>query len=215
MLVRIGVAAATLGVCPKTLRCWEAQGYLAPARTAGGHRRYDSKALHEFAAHGSYAPKERGSTGVAAVYARVSAPKQRDDLARQRAFLEARVQRDGYVPKAFVDVGSGLNDQRQGLLRLVRAVLAGAVDAVYVTYPDRLARFGTQVIRAAFGAAGVPLVVAGETPEGSPGVPGGDARLVADMIALVTSFAGKVHRARRGRTAPGLRGAAGSVAAAS
>ncbi|MHA1733836.1 MAG: MerR family DNA-binding transcriptional regulator, partial [Promethearchaeota archaeon] len=43
MLVRIGVAAAILGVCTRTLRRWEASGKLLPAcRTAGGHRRYET-----------------------------------------------------------------------------------------------------------------------------------------------------------------------------
>ncbi|MHA1733876.1 MAG: MerR family DNA-binding transcriptional regulator, partial [Promethearchaeota archaeon] len=46
MLVRIGVAAAILGVCTRTLRRWEAAGKLLPAcRTAGGHRRYETTAL--------------------------------------------------------------------------------------------------------------------------------------------------------------------------
>ncbi|MHA1731272.1 MAG: MerR family DNA-binding transcriptional regulator [Promethearchaeota archaeon] len=46
MLVRIGVAAAALGVCARTLRRWEAAGKLLPAcRTVGGHRRYETTSL--------------------------------------------------------------------------------------------------------------------------------------------------------------------------
>lgn len=88
MLVRIGIAAQILGVCTKTLRRWETQGKLLPAsRTTGGHRWYDTAVLtdHQESPRrpsqldGMVLPTER-----VIGYVRVSAAKQKDDLARQR-----------------------------------------------------------------------------------------------------------------------------------
>jgi DNA-binding transcriptional MerR regulator len=44
-LVRIRIAAGTLGVSTSTLRRWEANGRLVPVRTEGGQRRYDLAVL--------------------------------------------------------------------------------------------------------------------------------------------------------------------------
>ncbi|MHA1146429.1 MAG: MerR family DNA-binding transcriptional regulator, partial [Candidatus Helarchaeota archaeon] len=38
--LRIGQAAAELGVCAKTLRRWDRAGKIRCVRTAGGHRRF-------------------------------------------------------------------------------------------------------------------------------------------------------------------------------
>jgi hypothetical protein len=48
-LLRIGQAAALLGVCAATLRRWEREGKIAPdLRTAGGERRYSIYSLASF-----------------------------------------------------------------------------------------------------------------------------------------------------------------------
>jgi excisionase family DNA binding protein len=39
-LLRPETAAALLGVTPRTLAAWEADGLIHAERTAGGHRRY-------------------------------------------------------------------------------------------------------------------------------------------------------------------------------
>ena len=46
-LVGIREAAKTLGVSPKTLRRWEAQGKISSERTIGNQRRYDIQKLRD------------------------------------------------------------------------------------------------------------------------------------------------------------------------
>ena len=54
-------------------------------------------------------------------YARVSGFKQREDLKRQQEHLEMYVKnKDWYLVKQYQDIGSGLNDNRQGLIRLIK-----------------------------------------------------------------------------------------------
>ena len=156
--LRIGEAACFLGACTKTLRRWESSGKLLPAfRTAGRHRRYDRLALLSAAgasragagagrADGS---KER-SVVRAAIYGRVSSSRQktRGDLERQMEALRRHCLEAGFkVVSEYRDVGSGLNDKRQGLLKMLRDAARRKFDVVVVNYSDRLARFGVRVIR--------------------------------------------------------------------
>lgn len=165
MLVRIRIAARVLGVCAKTLRRWDQQrNFQAIWRTVGGHRRYSTaqlEALLQKKEETSEAEKNREEKGEkervtkaktpmpqrVVCYARVSSHKQRKDLSRQVQELVEYAQRQSYhVEAVYKDTASGLNDHRKGLLRLLDAVGEGWVDRVLVTYPDRLARFGTGFI---------------------------------------------------------------------
>ncbi|MBD3188724.1 hypothetical protein GF325_17990, partial [Candidatus Bathyarchaeota archaeon] len=66
----------------------------------------------------------------------------------------------GYrVSGVYSDVGSGLNDNRKGLLKLLRDVTRGKHDVVVVNYQDRLSRFGLNVIRAHLSGWNVSLEV--------------------------------------------------------
>ena len=69
--------------------------------------------------------------------------------------------------------------------------------AIMCTYEDRLARFGTEVIKQ-YCHTFATKIYAIHQPEGNSG----EGKLVEDMIALVTSFAGRLHRQRRGKAPP-------------
>ncbi len=83
----------------------------------------------------------------------------------------------------------------------VKGTLFPCFDRVYLTYLDRLARFGTRPLVEVLGVAGVE-VKAVHVPEAQTY----EQSLVADMIALVTSFAGKIHQRRKGWNAAGTTG---------
>lgn len=208
-MLPIGAAAAALGVCPKTLRRWDAAGTFRPAyRTPGGHRRYDLRAVLNLArdrrdrgraVHPRPYRGKRAGVPRAAIYARVSSSRQKrgGDLARQVEALEAHCAARGYrVSATYSDVGSGLNDARRGLLRLLRAAPAGRFDVVVATYSDRVARFGLRVVREFLASWGValelvhPRAVDAESPH---------AELITDLTAILYSFMGKLYRAPRGR----------------
>jgi len=130
----ISVAASFIGVCTKTLRHWHATGVFEPDfRTPGGYRRYSLSRLEAFYSremkHDEKRSKKMHDEGikgntvkVAAIYARVSARKQLDDLQRQLSFPERRVQ-DAVFKKVMLykDVASGVNDSRNGMKKLLRA----------------------------------------------------------------------------------------------
>jgi len=89
------------------------------------------------------------------------------------------------------DIASGLNTQREGLLRLFKLVEGRSVDVILITYEDRLTRFGFECIEEFFSTMGVRIEAAfGEEPKN------GTQELVEDLISNVTSFSGKIYGVR-------------------
>lgn len=95
----------------------------------------------------------------------------------------------------YQDIASGLNDTRPGLKRLLQRCYAGDIDRVVVTYSDRLARFGTNILEWSLKLWGVQLVRISPVKLTT----GAEQRLLEDFIALMTSFMGKFYRMRRNK----------------
>jgi predicted site-specific integrase-resolvase len=133
---------------------------------------------------------------VDVVYARVSSHEQKakGDLDRQALYLVEHVV-DLINPVIIKEVGSGLNDRRSQLHRLICMVMSGKVNKVYVTYRDRLTRFGYHYLEAAFRTAGTEIVVVSDI-DGERTV---QEELVEDMMALIASFSGKLYGLRSGK----------------
>ena len=120
----------------------------------------------------------------------VSSSDQRSDLERQVEYLKGYCSAKGYnVVDILTDVASGLNEKRRGLKKLFEYV--GKVDVVVVSYKDRLTRFGFMYLGEFFNSHGVRIeVVFGEEPKDL------QQELIEDLIAIVTSFAGRLYGMR-------------------
>ena len=190
-----------MGVSTSTLRRWDRRQQLRAAyRTVGGHRRYDLQVIATKIAGKETTTKPLTVTEIpvtpVVTYARVSAAKQRNDLTTQHEHLKAYAEQHGWnVVHSYQDIGSGLNDQRKGLLQLLRDLPILRPTKIVVSYSDRLARFGITIIQLVGTMFGAEVVTTHTCEEQVPF----DQQLVQDMIALVTSFAGKLHRSRRGQ----------------
>ena len=189
-IVSIGEAAALLGVCTKTIRRWDNKGKIQCFRTIGGHRRIN---LIEIKRIVQGLPLQTKNYSPA-IYCRVSSheQKQKGDLKRQ--IEEAKdycVQLCLPEPQVFQDVASGLHTKRKGLHQLAHAIEKGLVDNVIVTYPDRLTRFGFHYLEQYFASHGSVVHVINAKKESSL-----EEELVQDLIAIVTSFSGRVHGLR-------------------
>jgi putative resolvase len=189
--LRISEAAQRLGVCPKTIRRWDATGKIHCIRTVGGHRRISILEIARLTQQGHGQPKANREV---AIYGRVSSheQKKKGDLARQVAAAKTYCCQQGYgTPRVFQDIASGLNTKRKGLTRLCQLIEQGIIDRVVLTYPDRLTRFGLDYLRHYFRSHGTAIEIL-NTPKTSSI----EAELVQDMIALITSFSGRVHGLR-------------------
>lgn len=60
------------------------------------------------------------------------------------------------------DVGSGLNDNRKNLLRLIAMVQDGKVHRIFIAYKDRLTRFGFNYLKQICDHHGTTIVVVSE-----------------------------------------------------
>lgn len=205
MFISTGKAAMLLGVSPSTLRRWDATKMLVPTfRTPGRHRRYQITKLLQWSNQIPKRPKNRRDPQKqrprVVAYARVSGSKQRRDLTRQMAHLDTYIQEQGwYHLKTYHDIGSGLNDSRKGLLRLLRDLPSLQPDKIVCTYEDRLARFGIKLLETICTYFSAKIVVTQQQQQQQQQTISLEEQVVQDVIALVTSFAGKLHRARRGR----------------
>jgi len=185
-LLRPKEACRVLGVSYVTLRRWIKEGKIRAVQTLGGKYRVPESEV------------KRLLSGVetrevrAVIYARVSSSDQKKDLERQIEYLTQYCSAKGYrVVDVLSDVASGLKTNRKGLLKLFNYVVNKQVDVVVITYKDRLTRFGFEYLKYFFKQYGVRIeVVYGEEPK--------DAyqELVEDLIAIVTSFAGKLYGMR-------------------
>jgi predicted site-specific integrase-resolvase len=177
-----------LGVHPNTLRKWDREGKISVVRTVGGRRIPQSEVERLM---GFVKPD---ASRKAVIYVRVSShdQKQKGDLERQKQSLLDYAKSRGYeVTAVLEDVASGLNENRKSLSKLFGLVEERRIGAVVVAFKDRLTRFGFSYLERYFSSHGVRIeVVNGEKPK--------DAyqELVEDLIALVSSFAGKLYGLR-------------------
>ena len=129
------------------------------------------------------------------LYCRVSSHEQekKGDLDRQVVTLMEYAQRFGLQnPLVLKEIGSGLNDKRKELQKLIRMVLQGEVRRVFVTYRDRLTRFGYHYLETICKECQVELhIMSDEISDKSV-----QEELVEDMMALIASFSGKLYGMR-------------------
>lgn len=187
---RVSHAARLLGVCITTIHRWDANSKIQCYRTPGGHRRIPISEIRRI--HGYMPISEAGRR--TAIYARVSShdQKKKGDLQRQIDTAQANCHASGQAsPFIFQDVASGLNVRRRGLQRLFQAIEQGKVDDVILTYPDRLTRFGFQYLERYFASYGTNITIMNQNP-----VQNLQDELVQDVIAIITSFSGRIHGLR-------------------
>ena len=185
MKVSIGKAAQELGVHQETLRRWELTGKIAVERTPRGHRRYDLATLR------GIVPKISKLDRTTLGYARVSSHDQKEDLTRQTAVLASFCAANGWTYEIVQDLGSGLNYQKKGLKKIIKAICSGAIQSLVVTHKDRLMRFGAELIFSLCESFGTEVVVINAKEEASF-----EDDLVQDVLEIITVFSARLYGAR-------------------
>lgn len=90
------------------------------------------------------------------------------------------------------DVGSGLNDKRKGLLKLMDLAKKGEITDVAIRYRDRLTRFGYGYLEEYFKSHNITIHVLDEK-ENTKSI---QEELADDLIGIITSFSGKLYGLR-------------------
>ena len=144
-------------------------------------------------------PTPDGNEGRTVCYARVSSADQRDDLKRQADRLKAFAIGMGVEdPEVVMETGSGMNDRRRKLNRLLSDP---TVTRVIVEHRDRLARMNAGLVESALKAQGRQVIIVDDTEL--------DDDLVRDMTEVLTSFCARLYgrRAAKHKAEAALRAA--------
>jgi len=113
---------------------------------------------------------------------------QKDGLERWKQLIHSYAKDKGYGEiQILSDVGSGLNENRKGFLRLLEMVAEGEVSRTIIVYEDGLTRFGFGTLRKMFQAFGTAIEVI-NSKEKNP-----QEELIEDLITIVSHFAGKLY----------------------
>lgn len=137
--------------------------------------------------------------GRTVCYARVSSSDQKEDLIRQADRLKAFAVNMGVErPEVVMETGSGMNDKRRKLNRLLADPTVGTI---IVEHRDRLARMNAGLVESALKAQGRRIIVVDDTEL--------DDDLVHDMTEALTSFCARLYgrRAAKHKTDAALKAA--------
>lgn len=171
--VSLKEAVKATGLHPHTLRKYADRGDIPSYRIPNGDRRFDVSSFGQ-------------KPAAVLCYARVSTTKQKKDLETQCEALLA-----GYPGSEVIrDIGSGLNFKRKGLQALLGRAIQGDRLTVVVTYRDRLARFGFDLIEWIVSRSGGQVLVLNQINT-SP-----VQELVHDLTAIITVFSSRLHGLR-------------------
>lgn len=130
----------------------------------------------------------QSKTVYTAIYARVSTPKQKDDLTRQVEYIEMFCVANGWqIDNVYKDIGSGLNDNRQQLNQLLGN---DKITRVVISDKDRLTRFGFNYIKKLLENKNCTIVVINNASTDTDD-------LMQDFVSVITSMAARVYGLRR------------------
>jgi putative resolvase len=172
-------AAKILGVHVSSLRRWENEGKLKAIRTPGGQRRFIIEEVEKVAGM----PR----TVRTVCYGRVSTHSQQDDLQRQLEHLRTRYSEAEVIS----EVGSGLNFKRKKFLSILERIIDGDIQRLVVAHPDRLVRFGFELVKWLCTKFECELVVLNDRKL-SP-----EQELVQDMLSIIHCFSSRLYGLRK------------------
>lgn len=129
---------------------------------------------------------ESPKTQSVAIYGRVSSGDQKQDLARQMQRLRDFCASKGWtISKEVSDIGSGLNDGRKGILKLLSDK---TITKIVVEHRDRLMRFGSEILIASLQADGRNIITINENEFKDD--------MVQDFVDIVTSMCARIYGKR-------------------
>lgn len=129
------------------------------------------------------------------IYARVSTNEQknRGDLDRQIDYIIREIiAKNPKNLKVFSEVGSGLNDNRTELKKLLDMVMNDEIDRIFILYKDRLTRFGFNYLEQICNKFGTKIIVTSEEIQEKSI----QEELAEDIISIIHSFSGKLYGIR-------------------
>ena len=170
-----------------TLYQWRAKGKINAKQLSSKKILYDIDSFEDFK------PKQKQNI----VYARVSSTKQKEDLDKQIEIVKSYAISNGIkIDKVYKDIASGMNENRKEFNLMLREIFVGNVDKVFISYKDRLTRFGFYYFKNIFSEFGVEIVVLDELEETNSDF---QKELANDLISIIHNFSMKLCSNKRNK----------------
>ena len=150
--------------------------------TATGHHQGNESSRKNTSTHTS----ETTHTPKHVFYARSS----KGDRRAIQAQLDELEHTYGTPERTYTDSGSGLNENRRGLAQLIKDAQKHRYDTLYITYPDRLTRFGYTYLQELFNQNNITVISLHSKSFSA------EEELMQDFMSLIASFAGRFYRLR-------------------
>lgn len=179
-------ALKTLRVTRPTLSAYVKNGLISVTKNPNGFYDYNDDDVLKKA---GITPKR-----VSVIYARVSTPKQKNDLQNQIDTVMKYANSNGYqVSEVYKDIASGLSYDRGEFITLLNAVIAHKVKMVLVENKDRLTRVSFNMWKDLFKQFGCELMAINDVfnPKTE------ESEIFSDIISMLHCFAMRMYSSRR------------------
>ena len=129
------------------------------------------------------------------IYARVSSSGQKDDLNNQIEIVKNYMLNNGIkVDDIYYDIASGMNENRKSFKELLEQVFKREIKNVYITFKDRLSRFGFNYFKSIFNYFGTNIIILDNQEESNKTY---QQELTEDLIAIIHSYSMKLYVNRK------------------
>lgn len=192
---KTGEVADILQVHPQTVIRYDREGRLNFHRNENNRRVMFREDLLAYLEEKQLLIDDEASLKRDVIYCRVSSHEQqaKGDLDRQVVkVMEYAESFQLQNPLILKEVGSGLNDNRKQIQKLIVMILRREVARIFVSYRDCLTRFGFHYLEAICEESGVEIHVMNDE-ESDKSI---QEEMVEDMMALIASFSGKLYGMR-------------------
>lgn len=169
----------------QTLFNWRKNGQIKFNQINSRHILYDVDSVD------SFNPEKTPRINI--IYSRVSQIKQKNDLERQSKLLSDFANSNGYVVgKIYEEIASGMNENRPKLNEIIDLVTEFGVNKIFITYKDRLSRFGFGYLDHLFKKYNTEVIILNEDHNGTF-----EDEMTQDLIAIIHYFSMKMYSNRR------------------
>ena len=188
---KVGEFAKKVGVSVSTLQRWDRTNVLKSRRTPTNQRYYTDEELNRVLNLEEKTKSERKNVG----YCRVSTQSQKKNLENQQEIVSIYSLNHGIIlDEIYTDIGSGLNYKRKNWNKLLKKVENNEIDKIYITYKDRLVRFGYEWFEDFCASHGTEIIVLNQK-QTSP-----EEELTEDLLSILHVFGARSYGLRKYKT---------------
>ena len=170
-----------------TLKSWKDKGILSYKKLSDKKILYDIDSVLN--------NSDMADNRLNVIYARVSNTKQHNDLLNQIELVKSYCITNGIkISKVYQDIASGMNENRKDFNILINDVISGKIKNIYISFKDRLTRFGFDYFKNLFQKYNVNIIILDELEESNKIL---QDELTEDLISIIHHFSMKLYSNRR------------------